>query len=52
MSLFIQLMARAMLGVLAGDILYLYYAGGWTDITIIRYTELVILWALIPLSIT
>lgn len=32
------------LSVLAGDILYFYYAGAWTDTSWIRVTELCFLW--------
>jgi len=39
-------------GILAGDLLYLYYGGGWTDPNrAILYSELAILWLLIPFSL-
>jgi hypothetical protein len=41
-----------LLGGLSVDILYLYYAGSWIEPnTFIRVCELVMLWALIPMSI-
>lgn len=40
------------LGGLAADLLYLYYAGGWVEpVACIRWAELVMLWAMIPGSV-
>ena len=48
----LRLVAYAMLSILATDVLYLYYAGGWREpITGIRIAELCMLYALIPLGI-
>lgn len=45
LELFAQLLGRAMLSVMAGDILYLYYAGGWVEpIKLVLYLELVLLY--------
>ncbi len=45
----IRALAFMWLSVLAADILYLYYAGGWQEpIAIIRIAELAFLYACIP----
>ena len=48
----IQLFADLLLIVLSADLLYLYYAGGWTDPNRgILLAELVLLWLIIPFGI-
>ena len=44
----VRMFVRLLLVVLAGDLLYLYYAGGWYDPTVwIEVTELVFLYAVV-----
>lgn len=48
----INLFEDTMLVVLAGDLLYLYYAGAWTDpIAAVLISELVFLWGFIALGV-
>lgn len=51
-TLAINLVSDVMLLILACDLLYLYYAGGWIEANkVILVAELVVLYALIPFSI-
>jgi len=48
MKFFLRLMSRLIITVLAGDLIYLYFAGGWYDpIKAIEVTELIILSSLV-----
>jgi hypothetical protein len=48
MKFFLRLMSRLIITVLAGDLIYLYFAGGWYDpIKAIEVTELIILSGLV-----
>ncbi len=52
MKFFGRAMVGIMLSILAGDILYLYYAGGWIEpIQVILISELVMLYGLVAVGI-
>ena len=52
MSKFLRAFSGLLLTVLAGDLLYLYYAGGWQEpIKVIEIAELVLLYLMIPLGV-